>query len=69
MSRDVLVGLDVIQQAQPATMDEMLAQLSVDTLQAIQAELPAESRFVIWQAKLEQAMRGLTVEMPVRVRA
>jgi ParB/RepB/Spo0J family partition protein len=67
--QDGLIGLDVIQQSQPATMDEMLAQLSVDTLQAIQAELPAESRFAIWQAKLEQAMRVLTVELPVGVRA
>jgi len=67
--QDGLVGLDVIQQPQPATLDEMLAQLSVDTLQAIQAELPAESRFAIWQAKLEQAVRVLTVDMPVGVRA
>ena len=65
--QDALVGLDVIQQAQPATMDEMLAQLSVDTLQAIMAELPADPRFAIWQVKLEQAMQVLTVEMPVGV--
>ena len=67
--QDALAGLDVIQQAQPATMDEMLAQLSVDTLQAIMAELPADPRFAIWQVKLEQAVRVLTVDMPVGVRA
>ena len=50
-------------------MDEMLAQLSVDTLQAIMAELPADPRFAIWQVKLEQAVRVLTVDMPVGVRA
>ena len=67
--QDALVGLDVIQQAQPASMDEMLAQLSVDTLQAIMAELPAEPHFAIWLAKLEQAVRVLTVDMPVEVSA
>jgi hypothetical protein len=67
--QDALAGLQVIEQSRPATMDEMLAELSVDTLQAIQAELPDESRFAIWQAKLEQAVRVLTVDMPVGVRA
>ena len=67
--QDALDGLDVIQKAQLATMDEMLAQLSVDTLQAIMTELPADPRFAIWQVKLEQAIRMLIVEMPVRVRA
>jgi ParB-like chromosome segregation protein Spo0J len=65
--QDALVGLDVIQQAQPATMDEMLAQLSVDTLQAISAELPSEPHFAIWQVKLEQAIQALVVEMPVGI--
>ncbi len=65
--QDALAGLQVIEQPRPATMDEMLAQLSVDTLQAIQAELPAESRFAIWQAKLEQAVRVLTVQIPVEI--
>ena len=67
--QDALVGLNVIQQHQPATMDEMLAQLSVETLQAISSELPAESRFTIWQAKLGQAIQVLTLEMPVRMKA
>jgi ParB/RepB/Spo0J family partition protein len=65
--QDGLVGLDVIQQPQPATMDEMLAQLSVDTLQSIQAELPANQQFSIWRAKVERAMTILTVEFPVEV--
>ena len=67
--QDALAGLGVIQQPQPATMDEMLAELSVETLQAIMTELPADPRFAIWQVKLEQAIRMLIVEMPVRVRA
>jgi ParB-like chromosome segregation protein Spo0J len=66
--QDTLVGLNVIQQLKPATMDEMLTQLSVETLQAISSELPVESRFAVWQAKLEQAMQVLMVEMPVEVR-
>ena len=65
--QDGLVGLDVIQQPQPATMDEMLAQLSVDTLRSIQAELPANQQFSIWRAKVERAMTILTVEFPVEV--
>jgi hypothetical protein len=69
MGQDGLVGLDVIQQPQPATMDEMLGQLSVETLQAILAELPTEPRFAIWQSKLGQAVQVLTVSMPVEVRA
>jgi ParB-like chromosome segregation protein Spo0J len=67
--QDALTGLSVIQQLQPATMDEVLAQLSVETLQAISSELPAEPCFAVWQAKLGQAMQVLTVEMPVEVRA
>ena len=67
--QDALAGLQVIEQPRPATMDEMLAELSVETLQAVLAELPAESRFAIWQAKLEQAVRALTVDMPVGVEA
>ena len=65
--QDALVGLDVIEQPRPATMDEMLAQLSVDTLQAISAELSADPRFTIWQAKLEQAIQALVVEMPLDI--
>jgi hypothetical protein len=64
-----LGGLQVIEQPKSATMEEMLGELSVDTLQAIMAELPTEPRFTIWQAKLERAMCVLTVEMPVEVRS
>jgi ParB-like chromosome segregation protein Spo0J len=62
-----LGGLQVIEQPKSATMDEMLGVLSVETLQAISSELPAEPRFAIWQAKLGQAMQVLTVELPVEV--
>ena len=65
--QDALAGLQVIEQPRPATMDEMLAELSVETLQAVLSELPAEPRFAIWQAKLEQAVRVLTVQMTVEV--
>jgi hypothetical protein len=67
--QDALAGLQVIEQPRPATMDEMLAQLSVDTLQAIMADLPTDQNFAIWRAKVERAMRMLTVELPVGVRA
>ena len=66
--QDALAGLQVIEQPRPATMDEMLAELSVETLQAVLEELPAEPHFAIWQAKLNQAIRVLTVAMPVEVR-
>ena len=66
--QDALAGLQVIEQPRPATMDEMLAELSVETLQAVLEELPAEPHFAIWQAKLNQAIRVLTVAMPVEMR-
>ena len=65
--QDALDGLDVIQQAQLATMDEMLGVLSVDTLQSILAEIPTDQHFSIWRVKVERAMSVLTVELPVAV--
>lgn len=62
-----LDGLRVIEQSKLATMDEFLAELSVGTLQAMMADLPLEQRFAIWHAKIERAVRVLTVEMPVEV--
>ena len=62
-----LGGLHGIELSTSATMDEMLGELSVDTLQAIMADLPTGQHFSIWQVKLEQAMQVLTVEMPVGV--
>ena len=50
-----------------AKMDEMLGELSVDTLLAIMADLPAEQYFAIWRTKMERAVRMLTVELPVEV--
>lgn len=64
-----LTELGKIEQPQSATIEEMLAQLSVETLQAILAELPVEPRFAIWQAKLKRAVQALTVSMPVEVGA
>ncbi len=67
--QDDLLGLDLIQQPQVATADELLAQLSVGTLDRILKEMPDEPRFAIWRAKVDQAMTVLFVDMPVEVRA
>ncbi|MBT3260561.1 MAG: hypothetical protein HN366_29630 [Deltaproteobacteria bacterium] len=64
-----LVGLDLIQQPQVATADELIAQLSVGTLDRILEEVPDEPRFAIWRGKIEQAMQVLTIEIPERVKA
>ena len=60
-----LDGLQIIEQPKTATMDEMLGELSVDTLQAILADLPTDQHFSIWRVKVERAMSVLTVELPV----
>jgi ParB-like chromosome segregation protein Spo0J len=62
-----LAGLQIFEEPKSATMDEMLGELSVDTLQAIMADLPAEQYFAIWRTKMERAVRMLTVELPVEV--
>jgi len=67
--QDGLVGLDLIQQPQVATADELIAQLSVSTLDRILKEMPDEPRFAIWRGKVDQAMRVLSVNMPVEMRA
>jgi len=64
-----LVGLDLIQQPQVATADEMIAQLSVETLHYILQEVPDEPRFAIWRGKVDQAITALVVDMPVEVSA
>jgi ParB-like chromosome segregation protein Spo0J len=60
-----LGGLQIIEQPKTATMDEMLGELSVDTLQAILIELPTDPHFAIWRAKVERAVSVLIVELPV----
>jgi ParB/RepB/Spo0J family partition protein len=67
--QDDLLGLDLIQQPQVATADELLAQFSVGTLDRILKEIPDEPRFAIWRGKVDQAMTVLFVDMPVEVRA
>ena len=64
-----LLGLDLIQQPQVATADELIAQLSAGTLDRILKEIPDEPRFAIWRGKVDQAMTVLFVDMPVEVRA
>ena len=65
--QNLLAGLQVIEQPRPATMDDVLSELSVDTLRAILTELPTEPRFAIWKAKVARAVSVLTVELPVEV--
>ena len=67
--QDDLLGLDLIQQPQVATADELIAQLSAETLHRILAEVPNEPRFNIWRSKIDQAMTVLFVDMPVEVSA
>ena len=62
-----LAGLQIFEEPKSATMDEMLGELSVNTLQAIMAELPTDQHFAIWRAKIVQAVSLLTVELPVEV--
>ncbi len=64
-----LIDLDLIQQPQVATADELIAQFSVGTLDRILKEIPDEPRFDIWRSKVDQAMTVLFVDMPVEVRA
>ncbi len=65
--QDDLLGLDLIQQPQVATADELIAQFSVGTLDRILKEIPDEPRFDIWRSKVDQAMTVLFVDMPVEV--
>ena len=67
--QDDLLGLDLIQQPQVATADELIAQLSAETLGKILQEVPDQPRFAIWRGKVDQAMRILVVDMPVEVSA
>lgn len=67
--QDDLLGLDLIQQPQVATADELIAQLSAETLDRILKEVPDEPRFAIWRGKVDQAMTVLFVDMPVEVSA
>jgi hypothetical protein len=67
--QDDLLGLDLIQQPQVATVDELIAQFSVGTLDRILKEIPDEPRFAIWRGKVDQAMTVLFVDMPVEVSA
>jgi ParB-like chromosome segregation protein Spo0J len=62
-----LAGLHIFEEPKFATMDEMLGELSVDTLQAIMADLPTDQHFAIWRAKVARAVSLLTVELPVEV--
>lgn len=65
--QDDLLGLDLIQQPQVATVDELIAQFSVGTLDRILKEIPDEPRFDIWRSKVDQAMTVLFVDIPVEV--
>jgi ParB-like chromosome segregation protein Spo0J len=46
----------IFQSAPPATIAEVFAALSRETLQAVLVELPAEDRFVPWRRKIRQAL-------------
>ena len=63
-------GLEqVFEVQQQATIDEVLAELSNDTLHTILAELSADNRFTTWRAKVKkiQASRPIQVAIPVPI--
>jgi ParB-like chromosome segregation protein Spo0J len=62
-----LAGLQIFEEPKSATIDEMLGELSVDTLQAFMADLPTDQYFAIWRVKVARAVSVLTVELPVEV--
>jgi ParB-like chromosome segregation protein Spo0J len=62
-----LAGLQIFEEPKSATMDEMLGELSVNTLQAIMADLPTDQHFAIWRAKVSRAVSLLIVELPVEL--
>jgi hypothetical protein len=57
-------GLEAIfQPAPPATIEEVFAALSHNTLQAILAEMPEAGRFVTWKGKIRQTLALRRVEI------
>ena len=53
---------DLVGEAQPpATFENVIGQLSADTLKAVLADLPDEARFATWRAKFKRAVNELQV--------
>jgi ParB family transcriptional regulator, chromosome partitioning protein len=48
---------ELVEQAKPVTIEELLGCLSVETLAQILAELPDELRFEVWRAKIRRLLR------------
>lgn len=61
-------GLEEIFEPRPqATIDDVLAVLSDETLQAILAEMPVDERFTTWRAKVRKILAGRVVEVKLPV--
>ncbi len=63
-------GLEDIFEPRPqATIDEVLAALSAETLQRILAEMPVDERFTTWRAKVRKILAGRALEITLPVPA
>lgn len=61
-------GLEQVFEPRPqATIDDVLATLSDETLQTILAEMPLDERFATWRAKVRKILAGraVAVKLPV----
>jgi ParB-like chromosome segregation protein Spo0J len=60
---------DIFEPLPQATLDEVLAALSEETLQRILAEMPVDERFITWRAKIRKALAGRALEVTLPVPA
>lgn len=61
-------GLEEIFEPRPlATIDDVLAALSDETLQAILVEMPADESFATWRAKVRKTLAGRAVEVKLPI--
>ncbi len=60
---------DIFKPLPQATIDDVLAALSEETLQAILAEMPNDERFTTWRAKVRKILAGRAVEVSLSIPA
>jgi len=59
-------GLEALfDEPEAATIEDVFAFLSEDTLYAILAEMPADNRFTLWRGKVRQAIQVQAVEVAI----
>jgi hypothetical protein len=63
-------GLEQVFETPPqATIEEVPAVLSEDTLNAILAEMPVDDRFTIWRAKVRKTLAGHNQHVAIPISA